>query len=194
MNTLYIKNMVCDRCIMAVRQTLDNAGIPHGEIRLGEVELPVQPDEQQKSWLKQQLEIQGFELLADHKMQLVEKIKALLIQLIHGSDAVQLQQKLSVYLAEQTGMDYKYLSALFSSTEGITIEKYVILQRVERAKELIMYNEHSLSEIADKLGYSSVHHLSGQFKQVTGLTPSAFKQLKENTRKPLDKLGNGGRQ
>ncbi len=189
MNTLYIKNMVCDRCIMAVKQTLDTAGIAHGNIKLGEVELTAALDEQHKAGLKQLLEIQGFELLDDHKMQQVEKIKALLIQLIHGREEVQLQQKLSVYLAEQTGMDYKYLSALFSATEGITIEKYVILQRIERAKELIMYNEHSMSEIADRLGYSSVHHLSGQFKQVTGLTPSAFKQLKENRRKPLDRLG-----
>lgn len=185
---LYIKNMVCDRCILVVRQQLDKHGVSYNNIQLGEVELSGQPDEKQLQSLRAELHDSGFEVLDDKKSRTVEKIKNAIIQLIHGTNEVELTKKLSVILEEKLQMDYSYLTSLFSSTEGVTIEKYVILQRIEKAKELLIYDELSLSEIADKLGYSSVQHLSQQFKKTTGLTPSHFKQLKENKRKPLDKV------
>ena len=180
--------MVCDRCVMVVKQQLDEAGIPYKHVQLGEVELQEDPEAAKIEALRKKLEQSGFELLDDKRAKLVEKIKNFIIGLVHRHEEVEVKMKLSVLLQEKLMVDYHYLTTLFSSVEGITIEKYVILQRVERAKELLVYNELSLSEIADKLGYSSVQHLSQQFKNVTGFTPSAFKQLKENKRKPLDKL------
>jgi AraC family transcriptional regulator len=185
---LYIKNMVCDRCILVVRQELDKLQLGYKNIQLGEVELSEQPVAEQIMDLKSRLQLLGFELLDDKKSTLVEKIKSSIIQLIHGTDAEELTKKLSVLLSEKLYLDYHYISGLFSSVEGMTIEKYVILQRIEKAKELLMYAELTVSEIADKLGYSSVQHLSQQFKKTTGLTPSHFKSLKKNMRIPLDKV------
>jgi AraC family transcriptional regulator len=185
---LYIKNMVCDRCIMAVKEQLDQTGLPYKTVQLGEVELSKEADEHSLKRLREKLESLGFELLDDKRATLVEKIKNVIIDLIHGHEDVELKTKLSVLLQEKLLTDYHYLTTLFSSVEGITIEKYVILQRIERAKELLVYNELSLGEIAFKLGYSSVQHLSQQFKNITGYTPSEFKQLRDNNRKPLDKL------
>lgn len=182
--------MVYDRCIMAVRQQLDEVELTYKNIRLGEVELTKEPDKQQLQTLRDKLSSLGFELLDDKRAALVEKIKSVIIDLIHRHEDIELNTKLSVLLREKLQMDYHYLTTLFSSIEGLTIEKYVILQRIERAKELLVYDELSLSEIAYKLGYSSVQHLSKQFKDTTGFTPSQFKQLKENKRKPLDKLKN----
>lgn len=180
--------MVCDRCILVVQQQLDKLGLAYNNIQLGEVELTTTPTAQQVQTLQADLHALGFELLDNKKSTTVEKIKNTIIKLIHGphNDAVPL--KLSALLEEKLQMDYHYLTTLFSSVEGITIEKYAILQRVEKAKELLMYDELSLGQIADQLGYSSVQHLSQQFKKITGLTPSHFKQLKENKRKPLDKV------
>ncbi len=186
--TLYIKNMVCDRCILVVRQELDKLHLNYQNIQLGEVELAGQHSSAQIMELKGRLNILGFELLNDKKSTLVEKIKSSIIQLIHGTEAEELTKKLSVLLSEKLNLDYHYISGLFSSIEGMTIEKYVILQRIEKAKELLMYAELTLREIADKLGYSSVQHLSQQFKKTTGLTPSHFKNLKKNMRIPLDKI------
>ena len=121
------------------------------------------------------------------KTRTVEKIKNTIVSLVHRNDE-ELNLKLSALLEEKLQMDYHYLTTLFSSVEGVTIEKYTILQRIERVKELLMYDELSLSEIADQMGYSSVQHLSQQFKKVTGMTPSQFRDLKENKRKPLDKV------
>ena len=180
--------MVCDRCIMAVRQELNKSGIPYANIQLGEVTLTVPPSADQLLQLKRGLEEIGFELLDDKKSRIVEQIKNTIVQLIHGNKEEAFNLKLSALLAEKLQLDYHYLSALFSSIEGITIEKYAILQRIEKVKELLLYDEKSLSEIAYELGYSSVQHLTQQFKKITGLTPSHFKQLKENKRKPLDKL------
>jgi len=188
MTNLYIKNMVCDRCIMVVRQQLDEAGLTYRNVKLGEVELTQEPNERQVKTLREKLSLLGFELLDDKRAALVEKIKSIIIDLIHRHEDVELNMKLSVLLKEKLQMDYHYLTTLFSSIEGVTIEKYVILQRIERAKELLIYDELSLNEISYKLGYSSVQHLSQQFKNITGFTPSHFKQLKENKRKPLDKL------
>lgn len=185
---LYIKNMVCDRCIHVVRQELDKLNIAYKNVQLGEVELTDTPFQEQLHALYRQLHDLGFEILDNKKSNIVERIKKTIIQLIHGNDEIELNKKLSVLIEEELQMDYHHLTNLFSSIEGITIEKYVILQRIEKAKELLMYDELSVNEIADKLGYSSVQHLSQQFKKITGLTPSHFKQLKENKRKPLDKV------
>jgi len=185
---LYIKNMVCDRCILVVRQQLETLQLPYKNIQLGAAELSDTPTKEQLQFLKDQLQHLGFEVLYDKKSTIVEKIKTAIIQLIQNIDEEALTIKLSVLLQEKLKLDYHYLSSLFSSIEGITIEKYAILQRIEKAKELLMYDELSLGEIADKLGYSSVQHLSLQFKKITGLTPSHFKQLRENIRKSLDKV------
>ncbi len=185
---LHIKNMVCDRCIMVVKQQLEKVGLQYKNVQLGEVELSTQPAEQQLQALRENLSALGFELLDDKKLALVEKIKNIIIDLIHRHEDVEINTKLSVILKDRLQMDYHYLSTQFSAVEGVTLEKFVILQRIERAKELLVYNELNLNEIAYKLGYSSVQHLSQQFKAITGYTPSKFKQLKENTRKPLDKL------
>ena len=185
---LYIKNMVCDRCVMVVRNQLDETGIGYNNIQLGEVELSGPATEEQLDTLKEKLSSLGFELLDDRKSVMVTQIKSAIISLVHKNELEESNKKLSVLLSEKLDKDYHYLSTLFSSIEGVTIEKYVILQRIERAKELLIYDELSLNEIADSLGYSSVQHLSQQFKKVTGLTPTHFKQLKENKRKPLDQV------
>ncbi|TWI85506.1 AraC-like DNA-binding protein [Lacibacter cauensis] len=185
---LHIKNMVCDRCVMVVRQQFDQLQLAYNNIQLGQVELKEQPSLEQLEQLRYLLEQHGFELLDDKKAKIVERIKTTIVSLIHGKDADEFNLKLSAMLEEKLGLDYHYLSSLFSSVEGITVEKYAILQRIEKVKELLMYDEKSLSEIAFEMGYSSTQHLSQQFKKTTGLTPSHFKQLKENKRKPLDKI------
>ena len=181
--------MVCDRCIMMVKQRLSTLAIEFSKVELGEITIEVPLDHNQFLALKDDLKVLGFELLEDRKASLVTKIKSCIITQIHCDDEEVLNKKLSVLLAEKLNADYNHLSALFSSIEGITIEKYVILQRIERAKELLGYNELSLNEIADKLCYSSVQHLSQQFKKITGITPSQYKQSKEIVRKPLDEVG-----
>ena len=186
---LFIKNMVCDRCIMIVKQRLAANAIAYSSVELGEVKLDKPVSEEQFAALKADLGSLGFELLDDRKASLVTKIKSVIIRSVHSEDCTENNKKLSVVLAEKTGVDYAYLSSLFSSVEGFTIEKYVILQRIERVKELLGYNELNLNEIADKLCYSSVQHLSQQFKKVTGLTPSLYKQSKAADRKPLDQVG-----
>ncbi|TCJ12153.1 AraC family transcriptional regulator [Flaviaesturariibacter flavus] len=184
---LFIKNMVCDRCIMAVQRTLDQQGLAYTDVRLGEVELPGSLSQEQQEALRTSLREIGFELLDDKKARIVEKIKNAIVSLVHRGDD-EFNMKLSALLEEKLQMDYHYLTSLFTSIEGVTIEKYTILQRIEKAKELLAYNELSLSEISYQMGYSSVQHLSQQFKKVTGMTPSQFRNLKENNRKPLDKV------
>ena len=173
---------------MVVGQELDRLDIAYNHISLGEVTLKEAPAAAQLKQLGESLQQLGFELLDDKKEALVEKIRTTIINLIHGKENDTLSTKLSVYLQENIGVDYHYLSTLFSASEGLTVEKYVILQRIERVKELLQYDEMNLSEIADSLGYSSVQHLSQQFKKVTGLTPTSYRQLKENDRKPLDEV------
>jgi AraC-like DNA-binding protein len=187
MMQLYIKNMVCDRCILVIKQQLENAGIAYNSVNLGEVGLDAAPSQEQLALLNKNLTAIGFELLDDKKDQLVEKIKNIIISLIHRSEDSR-NKKMSVILEEQLQLEYHYLSNLFSSMEGITIEKYTIRQRIEKVKELLTYNQLSLSEIAEQMDYSSVQHLSQQFKKETGLTPTKFRELKENIRKPLDKV------
>lgn len=186
---LFIKNMVCDRCVMAVRRELEQHQLAYRTIQLGEVTLVDTPDPTLLDAFRQSLEALGFELLDDKKSTLISKIKTFLLQLVRSNESTALTTKLSVLLSEAMEMDYHYLSTLFSSIEGITIEKYVIAQRIEWAKELLLYDELTLSEIAEKLGYSSVQHLSLQFKKVTGLTPTHFKQLRDQKRLPLDQVG-----
>ena len=176
--------MVCDRCILAVKSLLDKLEIAYNAVKLGEVNLKEKLIPGKKQLLKEQLEQLGFELLDDNRNKLIEKIKNLIIEQVHyGADDK--KQTLSSVLAAALHKDYSYLSNLFSATEGTTIEKYLINQKIERAKELLVYDEWSLSEIADRLGYSSVAHLSAQFKKVTGLTPSYFRK-KGGPRKTLD--------
>lgn len=185
---VHIRNMVCDRCIRTVRNILAENGLPAGKVSLGEVILSGPPDRLQLRGLRQALEQEGFELLDGPRSREISQIKSLLIQLIHYGDLESLNQNISGYLADRMHRDYKYLSHLFSSLENITIEQFVILQKIEKVKELLVYNELPLKEIAFKMGYSSVAHLSAQFKRVTGFTASRFKQLKDHKRIALDKI------
>jgi AraC family transcriptional regulator len=183
--TLFIKNMVCNRCIRAVSSILCNLEIPHGTVLLGEVPLSENLSPEKREELKQRLEAEGFELIDDKRTRLIERIKRLLLQRV-GQDPEDIHDNLSQYLSAALHLDYPYISTLFSNVEGISIEKYFIAQKIEKAKELLVYGELSLSEIAWKLGYSSVQHLSSQFRKVTGLTPTHFKEIGAARRKPLD--------
>ena len=186
--TLYIKNMVCNRCIMVVREAMGKLELEPVQIELGEVEVKEGLTLEKKQALKETLASLGFELLDDKKGRLVEKVKNAIIEIIHYGEDLDNRLKFSKQIENKVGVDYHSLSVLFSDTEGTTIEKYVINQRIEKVKELLVYNELSLSEIAFKTGYSSVQHLSTQFKKVTGLTPSHFKLIKQKKRKPLDEV------
>jgi len=181
--------MVCGRCIKVVKTEIENLGFNISKINLGEVEIEGGLENEDKIKLEKTLVENGFELLDDRKAAMVEKIKNIVIDQIHYNED-KLQTNFSALISEQIPLDYNYVSHLFSSLEGITIEKYIILQRIEKAKELLVYDELTLSEIAWKLGYSSVHHLSSQFKKITGLTPSHFKQIKEIKRNSLDQVNN----
>ena len=182
--------MVCDRCIRVVREELEKTGLPIKKVVLGEAVVAGEISQPQLSEVQNRLKTHGFELIDDRKAAIIEKIKNLIIELIHHNPSgAQMHTNYSDYLSEALHMDYPYLSALFSSMENVTIEKYIILQKIERVKELLVYNELTLSEIAWQMGYSSVQHLSSQFRKVTGYTPSAFKQIRENKRKPLDQVG-----
>jgi len=183
---LYIKNMVCNRCVMAVNQELEKLGLHPASISLGEVEWSHEPTAQQLQNLGQRLRALGFEVLDNQKQKQIEKIKSLLIGLVQQA-AIEEHFSLSEFLGKALHKDYSYVSRLFSGVEGITIEQFFILQKIEKAKELLVYDELSLSEIAWKLGYSSVAHLSSQFKKFTGLTPTAFKKI-GGLRKSIDKV------
>ncbi|MCY7310551.1 MAG: AraC family transcriptional regulator [Chitinophagaceae bacterium] len=184
---LYIKNMVCSRCKMMVKAQLENKGLRPLSVNLGEVEIEEELSKARLSQLDTSLKSVGFELIDDKKSQTIEKIKNVIIKLVHHSDH-NIKTNLSAFITSQIHQDYNYLSNLFSAIEGTTIEKYFITQRIERVKELIVYDEFTLSEIADQLGYSSVAYLSNQFKKVTGFTPSYFKSLKEYKRKNIEEL------
>ena len=184
---LHVKNMVCDRCIMAVRDILQRLELRHGEIHLGVVELVEEVDEGKMEALEEALKAVGFELIDDRRRRLVERIKNTVVELIHHRPG-QPRHNLSEILGDRLNYDYSYLSKLFSEVEGTTIEKYAIAQRVERVKELLAYGELSLNEIAFRLGYSSVAYLSNQFKKVTGMTPGQFREERAGKRVPLDKI------
>jgi AraC-like DNA-binding protein len=174
---LYIKNMVSLRCKVLVKQTLEEEGLHAMVVELGEVEISDQLSLRKRRSLKMILVKHGFELMDDQRAILVEKIKSIIVELIHYTDEIP-KLKFSSYLSERLNYDYNYLSGLFSEVKGTTIEHYIIAHKIERAKELLIYNELTLNEIAHKLHYSSVAHLSNQFKKVTGLTPTFFKKMK----------------
>ncbi len=179
--------MVCSRCVMVVKQELEKLNIQSSNITMGEVETVYTLSKDHLQKLGDNLAALGFELLDDSKQQLIEKIKNIIIKQVHQGEEDS-HRNYSDILSKTLHKDYSYLSSLFSEVEGITIEKYIINQKIEKIKELIIYNELNLSEIAFTLGYSSVAHLSNQFKKVTGLTPSHFRQVGRNKRKPLDKI------
>lgn len=179
--------MVCARCKEAVRSIAQRLDLPVISIELGEIELKTVPSKDTVQLFSNMLSQTGFELIDDKKSRTIEKIKTLIVDLVHHSNE-QPKVNLSTYLSDNLHQDYTYLSNLFSETEGITIEKYLIAQRIEKVKELLMYDELSLSEISYKLNYSSVAYLSSQFKKVTGLTPSFYKSLKEKKRSGIEKL------
>jgi AraC family transcriptional regulator len=185
---LFIKNMVCDRCKMAVQSELEKADIAYDSIDLGEVTLSREPSSQHLLQFRSGITALGFELIEDKTARLISTIKNAVLEFVRGKSSANKKLKFSAYLADKVNKDYNHLSTLFSEIEGTTIEQYLIQQKIERVKELLVYDELSLSEIAYELGYSSVQHLSTQFKKVTGLTPSHFKQIKENKRKPLDQV------
>lgn len=187
MNTLFVKNMVCNRCIMVVQDELEKLGLEFTNIKLGEVTLTKELTSDERNSLESVLVPLGFEVIDDKKSRIIEKIKNTIIDLVHHQDNDS-KNNLSDILSKELNHDYNYLSNLFSEVEGTTIEKYFIAQKIEKIKELLVYDELSLSEIADRLNYSSVAYLSNQFKKVTGLTPSHFKQIREDRRKPLDKI------
>lgn len=186
---IYIKNMVCDRCTMAVRNLLDDMGMAFNSIVLGEVDLDLDGlDDHLRCQFSERLQQLGFELIDNRKAQIIDKIKLAVIELVkkqEGSEKI----RLSEFVKERLHHDYSHLSHLFSLVEGVTLEQYFILQKIEKVKELLIYDELSISEISYKLGYSSVAHLSGQFKKITGMTPGQFKKNRGNhLRKPLDKI------
>lgn len=185
---LHIKNMVCNRCIKVVKEELENLGYEVENIQLGEAKINSDNREVNLHSIKKVLEENGFELLDNKQAKLIEDIKIALIELIHYHPEMLEKISLSKYLADKFHASYQHISSLFSSKEGITIEKYFINQKIEKAKELLVYNELTLSEISYQLGYSSVQHLSNQFKKITGFTPSDFKKLKNKSRLPLDKI------
>lgn len=182
---LLIKNMVCDRCKMVVRSELEKLGLNLLSVALGEVEIDGKLSAEQEVQVAERLESVGFSLLGDKKSQVVEKVKALIIDLVRTKNN-DLRINLSDYITQEISQDYGSLSSLFSEIEGTTIEKYFISQKIERVKELLVYNELTLSEIAHQLHYSSVAHLSNQFKKVTGLSPTNFKNSGGNGRIELD--------
>lgn len=183
---LYVRNMVCDRCRLSIGQILDTMKVPYRRVDLGEVELVNEPTEKFLDEFKQKITPLGFDLIEDKNSRIISKIKSAVIDRVRGRKNNKL--KLSNYLSETLGKDYSSLSTLFSSVEGVTIEHFLILQKIEYVKELLAYDELSLSEIANKLQYSSVQHVSTQFKKVTGLTPSHFKAIGHSRRMPLDKI------
>lgn len=186
---LFIKHMVCNRCITAVRTELEKHGLTPVSILLGEVELKeTSLTPASHKTIDEGLTALGFELIDDRRSKMIEKIKNVVVDMVHYKEEAP-AQKHSQLIADALHYDYPYLSKLFSEVEGITIEQYIINQKVEKIKEYIVYDELNLSEIAYMMHYSSVAHLSAQFKKVTGLTPSHFRKSGAGMRKPLDKVG-----
>jgi len=179
--------MVCGRCKMVVKSELDKLGLQTIAVELGEVELQDNITDSQKEILLKNLQAFGFDLIDDKKSKTIEKIKNLIVDLVHHKNN-ELKVNLSDYLVENLNQDYSTLSNLFSEIENTTIEKYFISQKIEKVKELLIYNELSLSEIADMLNYSNVAHLSNQFKKITGFTPTYFKQLKDKKRIQIENI------
>jgi len=186
---LSVKNMVCHRCVLAVEDILQKEKIPYVKVLIGEIYLMGDITPGQRETLDKKLEEVGLGLIDGHAWVLIEKVKKLIISRVQkGKEAEPKNKKLSDYLSSHLHHEYTYLSSLFSSIEGRTIESFFIEQRIEKAKELIVYGQMTLSQIAFELEFSSAAHLSGQFKKISGLSPSYFKKVGDNRRKSLDKV------
>ena len=186
---LYIKYMVSNRCKVAVKEELKKLGLHYIMVNLGEVEIMEDLSEEEWERVKTALFSIGFELIDDKRSVLIERIKNTIIEMIYHSNEV-IKTKFSNYLSKKLNYNYTYLANLFSEVQGITIEQFIISHKIEKIKELIIYGELNITEIAWKMNYSSVAHLSNQFKKIAGLSPSHFKQLKEKKRRPIDEIGN----
>ncbi len=186
---LYIKYMVSARCKMMVKEDLKSLGLHFIVVDLGEIEIMEDISAQQREALKTALLNSGLELMDDKKAILIERIKNVVIEMVHHLDELP-RVNYSEYISKKISHDYTYLSNMFSEVKGITIQQFIIVHKIERIKELIIYGELNMTEIAWKMNYSSVAHLSNQFKKITGFTPSYFKQLKDRKRSPIEEIGN----
>lgn len=186
---LFIKYMVSTRCKMVVKEELKKLGLHFMVVDLGEIDIMENISIETREQLKLALLNSGLELMDDKRAVLIEKIKNVIIDMVHYSDELP-KVNYSDYISEKLNHDYTYLSNIFSEVKGITIQQFIIIHKIERAKELLLYDELNLTEISYKLNYSSVAHLSNQFKKVTGLTPSHFRQLKDKRRSPIEDIGN----
>lgn len=185
---IFIKHMISSPCKMFVKEELTKLGINYNNISLGEIDLHDNLTMYQHERLQNSLTKYGFELMSDKRTILVEKIKTIIIEMVYYTED-RINTKYSYILSHRLNMNYNYLAKIFSDEQGITIEKYIIFQKIERIKELMMYGELNLTQIASKLNYSSVAHLSLQFKKNTGFTPSDFRLLKENKRRAVEEIG-----
>ena len=179
--------MVCNRCVMTVERIMQDLSIHHNGVQLGEIAVEELPSESQLKSLQIELNKVGFELIESRVNKIIEDIKKLVIEYINLGIESQ-EVNLSTFITKRINYDYSYLSDMFSSIEGKTIEQYFILQRIEKVKELLVYDQLSLTEISYQTGFSSVHHLSAQFKKMTGLTPSHFRKVGQEKRKSIDKI------
>jgi len=182
--------MVSIRCKMMVKDELRKLGLHYVIVDLGEVEIMEDITAEQRLQLKNGLLLSGLELMDDKRGILIEKIKAIIVEMVHYADELP-KVNFSIYLAEKLNYGYTYMANLFSEVQGITIEQFIISHKIERIKELMIYDELNITEIAWKMNYSSVAHLSNQFKKMTGLSPSHFKKLKDHRRKPIEEIGKG---
>jgi AraC-like DNA-binding protein len=185
---LYIKYMVSNRCKILVKESLKDLGLHFIVVELGVVEIMETLTKPQLESLKAVLNESGLELMDDKRAMLIERIKTVIIEMVHHSDELP-KSNFSDFISDKLDHDYTYLANLFSEVQGTTIEQFIIAHKVERIKELIIYDEMNITEIAYKMNYSSVAHLSSQFKKVTGLTPTHFKQLKDKKRNPIEDIG-----
>lgn len=185
---LFIKYMVSNRCKIAVKEALKKLGLHYIVVDLGEVEIMEDINEEEREQIRIALHFLGLELMDDKKAILIEKIKNIIIEMVHHSNDL-IKTNFSDYLSQKLNYDYSYMANLFSEVQGITVEQFIISHKVERIKELIMYDELNITEIALMMNYSSVAHLSNQFKKVTGISPSHFKQMKDKKRSPIEEIG-----
>jgi AraC-like DNA-binding protein len=181
--------MVSTRCKLVVKDALKKMNLHFIVVELGEIDIMEELSLLQQEELKKELLVSGLELMDDKRAVLIEKIKNIIVEMVHYSDELP-KVNYSDYISEKLQRDYTYLSNIFSEVKGITIQQFIIIHKIERAKELLLYDELNLTEISYKLNYSSVAHLSNQFKKVTGLSPSHFKQLKDKRRNPIEEIGN----
>ena len=186
---IFIKYMVSLRCKMIVKEELKKLGLHFIVVDLGEIDIMEDISSEKRELLKTALLESGLELMDDKRAVLIEKIKNVIIELVHYSDEIP-KVNYSDYISEKLNHDYTYLSNIFSEVKGITIQQFIIIHKIERVKELLLYDELNLTEISYKLHYSSVAHLSSQFKKITGLSPSQFKQLKVRSRNTIEEIGN----